>query len=106
MAGAKLTVGEGRVMTEEERDERLERIEHMLSVLVQRQTVKDFYAIDEFAELVGKRPFTVREWARNRRIHAEKRQSGRGAHQAWVISHAELLRFQRNGLLVQAKPTT
>jgi hypothetical protein len=32
------------------------------------------------------------------RLAAEKKQSGRGAHSAWVISHAELERFQREGL--------
>jgi hypothetical protein len=92
-------------MTDEERDERLDRMEQLLSVLVERQLVKDFYQIDEFAKLVDKRPFTVREWARLGRIRAEKRQSGRGAHPAWVISHAELLRYQRNGLLAQTKST-
>lgn len=40
-------------------DERLEKIEAMLTVLVERQTVKDFYEIDEFAKLVGKAAFTV-----------------------------------------------
>jgi hypothetical protein len=92
-------------MTDEERDERLLRMEQMLSVLVERERVKDFYEIDEFAKLVDKAPFTVREWARLGRIRAEKRQSGRGAHPAWVISHAELLRYQRNGLLAQPKQT-
>jgi hypothetical protein len=81
------------------------RIEELLSVLVDRQTLKDYYTIDEFAKLVGRRPFTVREWARLGRIHAEKRQSGRGAHPGWVISHAELQRFEKNGLLAQTEPT-
>ena len=80
-------------------DERLDRIEQMLAVLVERETVKDYYDIDEFARLVGKAPFTCREWARLGRIHAEKRQSGRGPHPGWVISHHELLRYQREGLL-------
>jgi hypothetical protein len=43
--------------------------------------------------------FTVREWARNGRIRAEKKLSGRGAHARWVVSHDELLRYQREGLL-------
>ncbi len=90
-------------MTNEERDERIIRMEQMLSVLIERQLAKDFYQIEEFAKLVDKRPFTVREWARLGRIHAEKRHSGRGAHPAWVISHAELLRYQRNGLLAQTR---
>jgi len=79
-------------------DERLARIECLLAVLLERQTVKDFYEIEEFAKLVGKSCFTCREWCRNGRILALKKQSGRGAHFAWVISHDELLRYQREGL--------
>ena len=78
---------------------RLERIEGMLTALLERQTVKEFYEIDEFAKIVGKAPFTVREWARLGRIKATKRRSGRGAFAAWVVSHAELLRYQQDGLL-------
>lgn len=80
-------------------EEQLEEIRSMLAVLVERQTVKDFYEVEEFARLVGKAPFTVREWARLGRIHAVKRKSGRGAFALWVIRHAELLRYQREGLL-------
>lgn len=80
-------------------DERLDRIEAMLAGLLERESIKDCYSTEEFARLVGKADFTVREWARLGRIHAQKRQSGRGAYPAWVISHAELLRFRREGLL-------
>jgi len=77
----------------------LEKIEAMLVILVEQKTVKDWYSTDEFAQLVGKAEFTVREWCRLGRVHAEKKKSGRGSHAAWVISHAELLRYQREGLL-------
>jgi hypothetical protein len=80
-------------------DERLDRIEAMLALLVERQAVKDFYEIEEFARIVGKAAFTVRQWARHGRIHAEKKLSGRGAYTRWVVPHAELLRYQREGLL-------
>jgi len=80
-------------------DERLERIESMLAVLVERQTVREFYTVEQFAKLVGKAEFTVREWARLGRINGQKRGSGRGAHAEWVFSHSELLRYQREGLL-------
>ena len=80
-------------------DERLDRIEAILASLAERERVKEFYSTDEFARLVGKREFTVREWARLGRIHAQKRRSGRGAFASWVISHQELLRYQREGLL-------
>jgi hypothetical protein len=80
-------------------EERLEKIETLLVALVERQSIKEFYEVEEFVRLVGKAPFTVREWCRLGRIHAEKRQSGRGAYPQWVISHAELLRYQKAGLL-------
>jgi hypothetical protein len=80
-------------------EERLEKIEAILGVLVERQTIKDFYEIEEFACRVGRQPMTCREWARRRRIRAEKQLSGRGGHNRWVVSHGELLRWQREGLL-------
>jgi hypothetical protein len=78
---------------------RLDSIEGMMAALVERQVVKDWYNTQEFARLVGKAEFTVREWCRLGRIGGEKRQSGRRAHPAWVISHEELLWYRRNGLL-------
>jgi hypothetical protein len=80
-------------------EERLNRIEAMLLTLVERQTIKDWYTTDEFARLAGKAEFTVREWCRLGRINAVKRISGRGAFAAWVVSHDELQRYQREGLL-------
>ncbi len=79
-------------------EEKLERIEAMLLVLVERQQ-REWYSVEEFARIVGRAEFTCREWARHGRIRAEKRLSGRGAFPAWVISHVELLRYQREGLL-------
>lgn len=80
-------------------EERLSRIEDLLAVLVGRQVSKVHYEVEEFARLVGRSVLTCREWCRLGRIRAAKKQSGRGAHAAWVISHDELLRYQREGLL-------
>jgi predicted site-specific integrase-resolvase len=77
----------------------LEWIEEMLAVQVERQQVRDWYATEQFAEVVGKAEFTVREWARLGRIRAEKGKSGRGPFASWVISHQELVRYQREGLI-------
>src|SRR5262245_63216976 len=84
---------------EEHMTERLDRLESMLSALVERETAKEWYSTDEFARAVGKAEFTVREWCRHGRVNAVKRSSGRGAHPAWAISHEELLRYRRHGLL-------
>lgn len=86
-------------MTTEAIEQRLERIEQLLKALAERQAVKAWYTTEEFARIVAKAEFTVREWCRHGRVRAEKRSSGRGAHPAWVISHDELLRYQREGLL-------
>jgi Helix-turn-helix domain len=81
---------------------RLERIEGMLVALLERQTIKDWYSVEEFARLVGRAEFTAREWCRLGRVRAQKKASGRGKHAGWVISHQELERFQREGLLPPA----
>jgi hypothetical protein len=47
-------------------DERLERIESMLFALIERQTIKDYYDIDEFARVVGRASFTCREMGKAR----------------------------------------
>jgi hypothetical protein len=85
-------------------EERLDKIESMLTVLVERQQVREWYTTHEFAKTVGKAEFTIREYCRLGRLRAEKRQSGRGAHPQWVISHAELERYGRNGLLPVRRP--
>jgi len=79
-------------------EERLSRIEAMLIALVARQSVRDWYSVEQFSRIVGRSSFTCREWCRLKRIHAHKKASGRGAHTAWAISHEELQRYQREGL--------
>jgi hypothetical protein len=83
---------------------RLSRIEATLEQLLQQKTVKEWYTTDEAAEILGKAPFTVREWCRNRRIKASKRDCGRGSAKEWIISHEELRRIQNEGLLPEASP--
>jgi hypothetical protein len=77
----------------------LQEVKAMLVVLVERQQVRAWYTTEEFALAVGKAEFTVREYCRLGRLKAEKRQSGRGSYPQWVISHGELERYHRNGLL-------
>ena len=84
-------------------DRRLEKLEALLNQLVQQRAVKDWYSVPEAAHLLGRAEFTVREWCRLGRVCAEKRFSGRGKYQSWVISHAELLRIQREGLLPRGR---
>lgn len=79
-------------------EERLDRIERILTVLMDHQQ-KEWYSVEEFARIVSRSEFTCREWCRHGRIKAQKKDSGRGAYASWVISHAELLRFQKEGFL-------
>ncbi len=80
-------------------EQRLENIETMLALLVERQPVKDWYSIEEFSRIVKRSELTCRQWCRLGRIHARKQESGRGAHNCWVIAHEEMQRYQREGLL-------
>lgn len=83
--------------------DRLAKVEAALDLLVKRETVKDWYSTDELAQILGKAEFTVREWCRLGRVRAEKKGSGRGKFFAWVVSHDEVLRIQREGLLPFAR---
>jgi len=80
-------------------DERFDRIEELLRTLIEQRKVKDWYSVNEVAEMLGKAPFTIREHARLGRISASKRKSGRGPHSEWMVSHEELIRIQNEGLL-------
>jgi hypothetical protein len=80
-------------------EERLEELRSMVLLLVERQQVREWYTTEEFGRAVGKAEFTIREYCRLARLRAEKRQSGRGKYPQWVLSHAELERYQREGLL-------
>ena len=82
-----------------ELEERLIRIESLLSELVKSQTIKEWYSVEECARTTGRSEFTCREWCRKGRIHAVKKQSGRGAFTAWAISHEKLKRYPKDGLL-------
>ena len=77
----------------------LKRIEEKLDALIDRDTVKPFYSIEEASRRLNKAEFTVREWARLGRIKAEKKRSGRGSHFSWVVSAEEINRIEREGLL-------
>ena len=79
--------------------DRLGKIESALTVLLRRQADKEWYTTREAADVLGRSEYTVREWCRLRRVKARKKASGRGMYQDWIISHDELQRVQREGLL-------
>ena len=83
---------------------RLTKIETMLASLVEQRTVKEWYSTAEVATLLGKAEFTVREWCRLGRVHAQKKKSGRGVASEWIIGHAELTRVRNEGLLPDPRP--
>ncbi len=83
--------------------ERIDRCETMITEMHQlaknTAPTKEWYTVDEMSAILGKAGFTVREWCRLGRVNAAKRECGRGRSQEWIISHAELLRIQNEGLL-------
>jgi hypothetical protein len=83
---------------------RLTKIETLLASLVEQRTIKEWYSTAEVATLLGKAEFTVREWCRLGRVHAQKKKSGRGVAGEWIIAHAELTRVRNEGLLPDPQP--
>jgi len=86
--------------------ERMGKIETMLADLIRQRHVAEWYTTDQVAAILGKAKFTVREWCRQGRVHCQKKNNGRGQHRSWTISHDELLRIQREGLLPLKKVST
>lgn len=74
-------------------------IAELRDLLLNQKTVKDSYDTKEVAQILGRKPYTVREWCRLQRINAYKAQFGRGAEEEWRISNDELQRIQNDGLL-------
>jgi Helix-turn-helix domain len=79
-------------------DQRLDRIEALLTALVSREQTKDWYATPEVAKLLGRAEYTVREWCRQGRIRAKKKPCGRGKGGEWLVSHEEVVRLRSEGL--------
>lgn len=79
--------------------ERLASVEATLAQLLEQKRIQDWYSTADVAKLLGKAEFTVREWCRFQRVHAQKRPCGRGLSQEWMVSHAELQRIRNEGLL-------
>lgn len=78
---------------------RLAGIEDHLELLNRQQAKQEAYSTEDFARLLDREPYTVREWCRLGRVRATKRPSGRGTTKEWMIPHEELVRYRREGLL-------
>lgn len=70
-----------------------------VDTVVQAPPLQSHYTPTEAARLLERRPYTVREWCRLKRIHATKRPTGRGDSCEWEISHEEIERIKSHGLL-------
>ena len=74
-------------------------LERILSTVTAKVMVKDWYSTTELAQLLNRRPYTVREWCRLGRVNASRTHAGRREVEEWRVSHQELQRIQNEGLL-------
>jgi len=89
---------------ESRQNELRDLLSKLLDRLETQKPRKSAYTVAETAELLGKRPFTVRQWCRNNRVNARKRPVGRGATNEWEVSAEEIERIRNHGLLPDPNP--
>jgi hypothetical protein len=58
---------------------------------------KDGYTVEDIAERMKRKPWTVRQWCNTGRVQAKKVQ-GKGRRGEWRISPEEFSRLQREGI--------
>lgn len=76
-------------------DERLDRIEQRLALSI----AKESYLVEEAAERLNRKPWTVRQWCNKGQVKGAKKVRGKGRTGEWRIPHEELLRLQNDGPL-------
>jgi hypothetical protein len=60
-------------MTDDQLNARFDRLESMLASLIEREQVREWYTLPEFARQIGRQEETCREYLRRGRLHANKR---------------------------------
>ena len=83
-------------------DQRLDRIESMLASLVERQTIRDWYP-SRSSPGWWARPSSPAASGPGSAGSTGRSGNQGGGHTAWVVSHEELLRYRKSGLLPQHK---
>ncbi len=76
-----------------------EKLDALFSLVEEGKSLKDWYTTAEVGQILHRDKYTVREWCREGRIKAEKRQAGRGKAREWMVSAQEVERIKNYGLL-------
>jgi hypothetical protein len=77
---------------------RMERIEARLKLSVEKES----YTVDEAAERLSRKPWTVRQWCNKGQVQGAHKVHGKGRTGEWRIPHEELVRLQNRGPLPEA----
>src|SRR5262245_5100370 len=73
--------------------QRLDRMERFFT----NSVVKETYTVEEAAERLGRRPWTVRQWCNKGQVRGARKVHGKGRTGEWRIPHDEVVRLQNEG---------
>ncbi len=72
---------------------RIERMETRLSLSVEKES----YTVEDAAERLGRRPWTVRQWCNKGQVQGAYKVRGKGRTGEWRIPHEGLVGLQSQG---------
>ena len=95
------------MMTTEQKPDGQAQLDEMRTMILQihgmlasPKEARTSYTVKEAADLLGRKPYTVRQWCLEGRINATKRAERRGGTEVWNISAVEIERYRNDGLLL------
>lgn len=75
------------------------QFEEMKALILSMPHARETYTVEQAAERIGRRPWTVRQWCNLGQVPGAMKKRGRGKTGEWVLPHEVVLWLEREGPL-------